>query len=124
MALGCLGSIAFADSLFVAGDLVVSVEGCGAAGGTCASVPNGTGTGAGNSSAGGYGDNQAAPLTLFQYAPTSGTAGLATYVNSLALPQTASGGNFAAVRASTDLRRRPRFSSPAMANISRSWVTA
>src|SRR5580692_6377441 len=52
---------------------------------TEAAAPNGTGTGTLNSSAGGFGDNQAAPLTLFQYAP-SGTSSV-TYVNSLVLPQ-------------------------------------
>jgi Bacterial Ig-like domain (group 3) len=77
---------------FTPGNLVVVVEGCGAHGGTCTSVANGTGTGAGNSSAGGYGDNQAAPLTLFQYIP-NGTSGV-TFVNSLAFPQAASFANF------------------------------
>jgi hypothetical protein len=76
---------------FTTGNLVVAVEGCGVHAGTCTAVPNGTGTGTGNSSAGGYGDNQAAPLTLFQYAPV-GTTG-AVYVNSLVLPQTGSGAN-------------------------------
>jgi hypothetical protein len=76
---------------FFAGNVVVSVEGCGINSGPgvgCASV-GGTGTGAGNSTLGGYGDNQAAPLTLFQYTPTG------TFVNSLVLPQTANGSNFA-----------------------------
>jgi hypothetical protein len=73
------------------GNLVVVVEGCGVHGGTCTSVPNGSGTGTGNSSAGGYGDNQASPLTLFQYTP-NGTASV-NYVNSLVLPQTGSGAN-------------------------------
>ncbi len=86
-----LSAMAQQSAVFTPGNVVVTVEGCGVHGGTCASVPNGTGTGAGNSSAGGYGDNQAAPLTLFQYAPM-GTAGV-TYVNSLVLPQTASGAN-------------------------------
>jgi Divergent InlB B-repeat domain len=76
---------------FVPGNLVVSVEGCGVHGGTCTAVPSGTGTGAGNSSVNGYGDNQAAPLTLFQYTPT-GTSSV-TYVNSLVLPQAISGAN-------------------------------
>jgi hypothetical protein len=71
---------------FTTGNLVVVVEGCGVYGGTCTGVPNGTGA------AGGYGDNQAAPLTLFQFAPV-GTTSVA-YVNSLVLPQTASGANF------------------------------
>jgi hypothetical protein len=73
---------------FTPGNLVVSVEGCGVVGGTCAGVPGGTGTGAGTSSVGGYGDNQAAPMTLFQYTPAG------AYVNSLVLPQAASGANF------------------------------
>ena len=60
---------------FLAGDLVVSVEGDG----------SGTGT---------YGDNQAAPLTLFQYTP-AGTSS-AAFVSSLELPQTTVvGGNYA-----------------------------
>jgi hypothetical protein len=86
-----LSSTAFAQ--FAPGNLVVAVEGCGIHGGsasTCA-APNGTGTGTLNSSAGGFGDNQAAPLTLFQYAP-SGTSSV-TYVNSLVLPQSGSGAN-------------------------------
>ena len=74
------------------GNLVVAVEGCGVYGGTC-TVTNGTGTGTLNSSNGGYGDNQAAPLTLFQFAPEGTTA--ATFVNSLVLPQAASGANLA-----------------------------
>lgn len=77
---------------FTTGNLVVAVEGCGVYGGTCTAVPNGTGTETGNSSSGGYGDNQAAPLTLFQYAPIGTTS--AVYVNSFVLPQTASGANF------------------------------
>jgi hypothetical protein len=83
---------AFAQAPFFApGNLVVVVEGCGVRGGTCTAVPNGTGNGTGNSSVGGYGDNQAAPLTLFQYAP-NGTSSV-VYVNSLAFPQTGSGAN-------------------------------
>ena len=77
---------------FTPGNLVVSVEGCGVYAGTCTTVPNGAGNGTGNSSVGGYGDNQAGPFTLFQFTPT-GTAS-ATYVNSLVLPQTISGANF------------------------------
>jgi hypothetical protein len=76
---------------FVPGNLIVVVEGCGVHGGSCTAVPNGSGTGAGNSSVTGYGDNQAAPLTLFQYAP-NGTTNV-TYVNSLVLPQVATGAN-------------------------------
>jgi hypothetical protein len=74
---------------FAPGNLVVTVEGCGVHGGTCTSVPYGSGNGTGNSAAGGYGDNQGAPLTLFQYTP-NGTSS-ATFVNSLVLPQNASG---------------------------------
>ena len=78
---------AFAQTpFFAAGNLVVSVEGCGVEGGTCTDIQNGTGTG------GGYGDNQGAPLTLFQFSPT-GTSSV-SFVNSLALPQTGSGANF------------------------------
>jgi hypothetical protein len=86
-----LPAIAQQAPYFTPGNLVVLVEGCGVFAGTCVSVPNGNGTGAGNSSAGGYGDNQAAPITLFQFAP-AGTSS-ATYVNSLVLPQSASGAN-------------------------------
>jgi hypothetical protein len=66
------GSVSF----FQAGNLVVSVEGNGVYGATGVTT---------------YGDNQAAPLTLFQYAPT-GTSSV-SYVNSLVLPQTQSGSN-------------------------------
>ena len=55
---------------FTPGSLVVTVEGNG--------VPGGSGS---------FGDNQASPLTLFQFT-TSGT-----YVNSLVLPQTGSAAN-------------------------------
>jgi hypothetical protein len=78
---------AFAGTIFDTGNLVVSVSGCGIYNGTCTTVPNGTGNGTQNSSVGGYGDNQASPLTLFQFT----TAG--AYVNSLVLPQAASGSN-------------------------------
>ncbi len=71
---------------FTPGNLVVLVEGCGVFAGSCVSVPSGAGPN------GSYGDNQAAPLTLFQFAP-AGTSN-ATYVNSLVLPQTAYGANF------------------------------
>jgi hypothetical protein len=66
-----------ATPFFIPGNLVVSVEGNGVRGAT----------------GGGYTDNQAAPLTLFQYSH-SGTSS-ATYVNALVLPQTASGKNAA-----------------------------
>jgi hypothetical protein len=81
---------------FAPGNLVVAVEGCGVHGGTCTSVPNSTGVASGNGTAGGYGDNQAAPLTLFQYQPnaTATSIGGVNYVNSIVLPQSASGANF------------------------------
>jgi hypothetical protein len=62
---------------FVPGDLVVSVEGNGVEGATT----------------GPYGDNAAAPLTLFEYAQTG--AASASYVTSLVLPQTSKGANSA-----------------------------
>jgi hypothetical protein len=61
---------------FTTGDLVVSVEGNGVE----------------DATSGPYTDNQAAPLTLFEYDP-SGTGSLASYVGSLVLPQTAQGSN-------------------------------
>jgi hypothetical protein len=64
-------------SAFTAGDLVVSVEGNGVVGAT----------------SGPYTDNQAAPLSLFEYSQTGATS--ASYVGSLVLPQTSSGANFA-----------------------------
>jgi hypothetical protein len=90
---GFLARAAFAQQTpyFAPGNLVVSVEGCGVNSGTCTSILNGTGDGTGNSSASGYGDNQAAPLTLFQYAPNG--AASAVFVNSLVFPQTQSGAN-------------------------------
>ncbi|WP_293381206.1 PEPxxWA-CTERM sorting domain-containing protein [Phenylobacterium sp.] len=63
--------------VFVPGNLVVSVEGNGVEGAT----------------SGPYTDNQAAPLTLFQFSH-NGTAS-ATYQSALVLPQTASGANHA-----------------------------
>jgi hypothetical protein len=62
----------FAGSVFLTGNVVVSVEGNGA-----------------QTQGVTYGNNQAAPLSLFQY--TSG----GTFVNSLVLPQTPSGANLA-----------------------------
>jgi DNA/RNA endonuclease G (NUC1) len=62
-------------AFFEPGNLVVAVEGNGVPG--AASGP--------------YTDNQAGPLTLFQYAP-NGTSS-ATYVSSLVLPQFGSGAN-------------------------------
>src|SRR5208282_6104354 len=85
------GAFGQATPFFNAGNLVVSVEGCGVEGGTCTNIPNGTGNGSGNSSNTGYGDNQAAPLTLFQYTP-NGTANV-SFVDSLVLPQSGSGAN-------------------------------
>ena len=93
VALTCLfasGKLPAQQTTFTPGNLVVAVEGCGVYGGTC-TVPNGTGTAAGNSALGGYGDNQASPLTLFQFSPV-GTSSVA-YVNSLSLPQTVLGAN-------------------------------
>ena len=75
------GAFAQSSTFFTPGNLVVSVEGCGVHGGTCAGVANGTGSGTGNSSVTGYGDNQAAPMTLFQYAPNEASS--VTFVNSL-----------------------------------------
>lgn len=66
-----------ASVVFQTGDLVVSVEGNGVWG----------------AASGTYTDNQAAPLTLFQFAPT-GTSS-ASYAGSLVLPQTSSGANSA-----------------------------
>jgi hypothetical protein len=60
---------------FTSGNLVVTVEGNGVEG----------------ASSGPYTDNQAAPLTLFQFSINGTTS--ATYVNSYVLPQTASGAN-------------------------------
>ena len=87
-----LPAIAQQTPQFTTGNLVVAVEGCGQLSGFCVGVPKGSGDGSSNSSNGGYGDNQASLLTLFQYAPV-GTSG-AVFVNSLTLPQTASGANF------------------------------
>jgi hypothetical protein len=61
--------------MFIPGNLVVSVEGNGVEGAT----------------SGAYTDNQAAPLTLFQFSHT-GTSS-ASYVNALVLPQASSGKN-------------------------------
>lgn len=68
-----------ATPLFESGNLIVSVEGNGVWGAAA-----GTAT---------YADNQAAPLSLFQFS-TTGTAS-ASYVNAVVLPQTASGKNSA-----------------------------
>ncbi|HUK43352.1 MAG TPA: hypothetical protein VLW48_02800 [Candidatus Bathyarchaeia archaeon] len=79
-------------TFFTPGNVVVAVEGCGAHGGTCTNVANGTGNGTLNSSVGGYGDNQAAPLTLFQYQPNGTTS--VSYINSLVFPQNFSAASF------------------------------
>jgi len=93
LAITLLPSVAaHAQTPLTPGNLVVAVSGCGVHAGTCTAVPNGTGNGTGNSSVGGYGDNQATPLTLFQFTPVGTTT--ATFVDSLVLPQTASGSNF------------------------------
>jgi len=76
----------------ITGNLVVAVSGCGVHAGTCTAVPHGTGDGTLNSSVGGYGDNQASPLTLFQFTPVGTTT--ASFVDSMVLPQAASGSNF------------------------------
>lgn len=70
-----LAGPAGAATFFLPGNLVVSVEGNGVQGAI----------------SGPYADNQAAPLSLFQY-QTNGTSS-ATFVNAMALPQTASGPN-------------------------------
>ncbi len=93
-----VGTCALAQSstpVFTAGNVVVLVEGCGVQGGTCTNVPNSTGNGTLNSSSGGYGDNQASPVTLFQFTPTFGANGPtgASFVNSLVLPQTQTNAN-------------------------------
>lgn len=89
------GTCAWAQSstpVFTAGNVVVLVEGCGVQGGTCSNVQNGSGNGTLNSSTGGYGDNQASPVTLFQFTPNA-AASSASYVNSLQLPQTQTNAN-------------------------------
>lgn len=72
-----LSGSAQAASFFNPGNLVVLVEGAGVRGGTAKP----------------YSDNQAAPITLYQYKHT-GTSS-ATYQNALVLPQKASGANYA-----------------------------
>ena len=72
-----LPGYAQAASFFIPGNLVVSVEGNGVQG----------------AASGAYTDNQAAPLTLFQFKATGTTS--ASYVNALVLPQSASGKNSA-----------------------------
>ncbi|WP_394779529.1 PEP-CTERM sorting domain-containing protein [Undibacterium sp.] len=75
--LALMSAPAFASPFFVPGNLVVSVEGNGVYGAT----------------SGSYTDNQASPLTLFQF-QTNGTSS-ASYVNSMVLPQSSSGKNSA-----------------------------
>jgi hypothetical protein len=79
LAVALIGSAKAGDSsfTFTTGDLVVAVEGNGVE----------------DATSGPYADNQAAPLTLFEYQP-DGTGAPATYEGSLVLPQTASGTNF------------------------------
>ena len=72
MAFALSGQAARADLVFTPGDLVVSVEG------------DGSGTGS-------YGDNEAAPLTLYEFTTTGMNQ---TPVGSLELPQTMSGSQF------------------------------
>ncbi len=76
LALSSVAPSSAADFTFTTGDLVVSVEGNGVEG----------------AASGSYTDNQAAPLTLFEFNP-NGTGAPATYVGALVLPQTASGAN-------------------------------
>jgi hypothetical protein len=73
---GQIGAANAGDFTFTTSDLVVSVEGNGVEG-----APGGP-----------YTDNQAAPLSLFEFAP-DGTSAPATYVGALVLPQTAQGAN-------------------------------
>jgi hypothetical protein len=68
---------ASASMIFTVGDVVVTVEGNGVVG--AASGP--------------YSDEQASPLSLFEYSPVGTTS--ASYAGSLVLPQTNSGNNFA-----------------------------
>ena len=75
MAFALLTAIPALAQTFTPGNLVVTVEGNGVEG-----APSGL-----------YTDNQASPLTLFQFS-INGTSS-ATYVNSYVLPQTASGAN-------------------------------
>jgi PEP-CTERM motif len=83
MLAGCAGAMALAASsahaasMLIPGNLVVSVEGNGVMGAT----------------SGAFTDNQAAPLSLFDFAQNGTTS--ATYQGSLVLPQTASGANSA-----------------------------
>jgi hypothetical protein len=111
-------AIAQEGPFFTPGNLVVTVQGCGVYAGTCTNIPNGTGNGTGNSSVGGYGDNQAAPLTLFQYVP-NGTSS-ATFLNSLVLQPTSSAGTLTSP-VSTALRRRAHCNFQELANTLQSW---
>ena len=65
--------------VFTPGDLVVTVEGDGS---NVNNLPDST-----------YGDNQAAPLTLYEYSPTGPSS--TSFVGSLQLPQTSSGNQYA-----------------------------
>jgi hypothetical protein len=85
-----------AGSFFTPGNLVVAVSGCGIYGGGTCNPTGGTGGSTGTGS-GTYGDDQAAPWTLWQYSCSGGcttpTSLGVTYVNALALPQVTSGAN-------------------------------
>ncbi len=79
-------------------NVVVAASGCGVYQGTTATcaIAGGNGNGVGNSTLGGYGDNQGSPLTLLQFAPSGSTNATlsVSYVNSLVLPQAGSGADF------------------------------
>jgi hypothetical protein len=93
--LNCLTEGAFAQQqtpVFTPGNLIVSVGGCATQGGTCTNVPFSGNASMINGPLGGYSDDQGSPWTLFQYSVNGASS--ATYVNSLQLPQAASGANF------------------------------
>ena len=77
--------------VFIPGNLVVAVSGCATEGGTCTTNEYPGVSVSINGPAGGYGDDQGAPWTLFQYS-VNGAASV-TYVNSVQLPQVQSGAN-------------------------------
>ncbi len=86
-----LGSSAAASALtFTQGDLVVSVEGNGS--GTASGGTGATGNSGGSSTT--YLDNQAAPLTLYEFKTTGGNQ---TAVGTLTLPQSTKPGGHSAV---------------------------
>jgi hypothetical protein len=91
----CLAKSAFAQQqtpVFTPGNVIVSVGGCANEGGSCTNVPYSGNASMINGPAGGYSDDQGSPWTLFQYSVSGSSS--ATYVNSLQLPQAASGANF------------------------------